>query len=71
MSEISMIGLGKPLLTIYITMKEFLIYKWLFDEYKNWMKEKNREANKSRKKYFQEYYLRKKLESFVQINNPQ
>ena len=52
-------------------MKEFIIYKWLFDEYKKWKKEKNREANKSRKKYFQEYYLRKKLESFVQINNPQ
>lgn len=71
MSEISMIGLGKLLLTIYITMKEFLIYKWLLGEYKKWKSQKNREANKSRKKYFQEYYQRKKLESFMKINNPQ
>lgn len=52
-------------------MKEFLIYKWLFNEYKKWKKEKELAAYKSRKEYFQWYYLKKKLESFKKINNPQ
>lgn len=56
-------------------MKEFLIYKWLFDEYEKWKKEKERAAYKSRKEYFQEYhkkkYPQKKLEAFKKINNPQ
>ena len=75
MAIILMIGFAKPLLSIYLRMKEFLIYKWLFEEYKKWKKEKERAANKSRKLYFQEYHKKKypqqKLESFQKINNPQ
>jgi len=52
-------------------MKEFLIYKCLINEYEDWKKKKERSARNSRKWYFQEYYQKKKLESFKKINNPQ